>query len=165
VHVKWTLIDEGQRFTIRHTDDLETVAEIAEQCFTEREREPKATLEVTDHWLAYDEDGDAVAFAGARLFMEDGELHAYLCASGVLPHARGAGLQKRLTRARMRWALRHGAAAVYTYISNGNPASGNSLIACGFRMYWPETPWAGPEFVYLRCDLNPAHPEPHGAIH
>jgi GNAT superfamily N-acetyltransferase len=76
-----------------------------------------------------------VAYAAARASRYfPGE--AYLSRAGVVPEFRGHGLQKRLIRARLAWARRAGLKAAYTYTLR-NPASANSLIACGFRSFYP----------------------------
>jgi GNAT superfamily N-acetyltransferase len=94
-------------------------------------------------WIAY-QGGNPVAFASLKE-LADGV--CYLSRAGVLPHARGKGLQKRLIRTRIRHAKRVGADTVVTDTSE-NPASANSLIAEGFRMYSPELRWALPTSAY-----------------
>lgn len=64
----------------------------------------------------------------------------YLSRAGVLPTHRGRGLQRRLIRVRLRKARNVGWTRVIT-TTYDNPASSNNLIACGFRLYVPETPW------------------------
>lgn len=63
----------------------------------------------------------------------------YLSRAGVAETHRGMGLQKRLIRARVRWAAGR---PVFTY-TLGNAPSSNALIACGFRV------WDAP-FTYSR---------------
>lgn len=95
-------------------------------------------------WLA-EEDGVPVGFAGAKLWPLDG--HVYLARAGVVPSARGRGVQKRLIRARVAWAKKLGARGCYTYTID-NPASANALISCGFRMFEPLYRWGGSTAVY-----------------
>jgi GNAT superfamily N-acetyltransferase len=98
-------------------------------------------------WLAVDR-GEPVGFAGMRGSLRWSDC-MYLCRSGVMPEARGRGLQKRLIRVRearartlnMNWLITD---------TTQNPASANSLIACGFRMYEPQAPWGGRYTVYWR---------------
>jgi GNAT superfamily N-acetyltransferase len=52
---------------------------------------------------------------------------------GVMPDARGQGLQKVLIQARLVWCKRRGIKVVKTYTSTDNHASAASLVACGFR--------------------------------
>lgn len=77
----------------------------------------------------------------------------YLCRAGVLPKFRGAGLQKLFIRRR----LAHAKAQGWTYVvtdTNDNPASANSLIACDFRLYRPESPWSFDTSLYWRKHLQ-----------
>ena len=76
--------------------------------------------------------GEVVGYASAR----DSKRYpgwVYLSRCAVHPDFRGHGLQKRLIRARVRWAKR----TTYTYTLD-NPASGNALMACGFRLFQPD---------------------------
>lgn len=96
-------------------------------------------------WIAYDEHGPT-GFAAAR----QSALWAdtlYLSRAGVLPHARGQGLQRDLIRARLAYARRNG----YTWVTSDtcdNPPSANNLIACGFRMIEPTYPWGLARSLY-----------------
>lgn len=76
----------------------------------------------------------------------------YLVRAGVIPKARGLGLQARMIRVRERHARRLGMrwAITYTYC---NPASANSLIRCGYRIYEPSAPWGGDGSIYWRKPL------------
>jgi len=76
----------------------------------------------------------------------------YLCRAGVLPSHRGQGLQKRLIRARVRMAKEKNMNWVVTD-THSNPASANSLISCGFKMFTPSDPWAAKGAVYWRLKL------------
>jgi GNAT superfamily N-acetyltransferase len=76
----------------------------------------------------------------------------YLCRAGVLPAHRGQGLQKRLIRARIQVAKEKGMNWLVTD-TNDNPASGNSLIACGFKLFEPTVPWAANGAIYWRMKL------------
>jgi L-amino acid N-acyltransferase YncA len=70
--------------------------------------------------------------------------------SGVLTKHRGQGMQKRLIRARIAMAKRHGFKQIVTYVLDWNLASANSLIACGFRLYIPESKYAGSKAFYFQ---------------
>lgn len=94
-------------------------------------------------WVVYDP--HPVAFAGL-LPMDD---FGFLCRAGVLPSHRGQGLQRELIKRRLKEARRLGLKMVITY-TMFNPASANSLIACGFRMYTPEWTWGGDTAQYWR---------------
>ena len=82
---------------------------------------------------------------------EDGE--GYLARAGVLPEFRGQGLQKRLIKVREEFAREHGMPALICDTCD-NPASANSLIACGFKMFQPQEPWGLPRSVYWRKFLH-----------
>jgi len=102
-------------------------------------------------WLAMDGD-DPVAFAGS--YQSSRWLDAiYLCRAGVLASHRGQGLQKRLIKAREQHARSIGMNWLITDTTD-NPASANSLIGCGFRLYEPAAPWAGPTSLYWRKRLK-----------
>lgn len=98
-------------------------------------------------WVAYQDDQPAAFAALCRSvrWRDTG----YLCRAGVLRAYRGAGLQKRLIRVRERWARRMGLRWLVTDTFD-NPASANSLIACGFRMFTPSAPWAAEGACYWR---------------
>ncbi len=104
------------------------------------------------HWWVAFEGPQAVAFAGySPVSREPG--YAYLCRSGVIPSHRGRGIQKRLIKVR----VRHARAAGYRCLISAtyfNPPSANSLIACGFRMYDPHTPWLDTGACYWRLPLS-----------
>ena len=76
----------------------------------------------------------------------------YLCRSGILPEHQGNGLQKRLIRTRLAKAraLGYKWAVTDTY---ENPASSNSLISAGFRLFTPTEPWAGKGSLFWRVKL------------
>jgi GNAT superfamily N-acetyltransferase len=102
-------------------------------------------------WIADNESAD-VGFAGlvqSRQWNDAG----YLCRAGVRHSARGKGLQKRLIQVRERKARAVGLRYLVTDTWN-NPASANSLIACGFRMYLPRRPWAGEGALYWRKSIT-----------
>lgn len=90
-----------------------------------------------------------IAFAAARVLSLEPQA-VFLALSGVRPIARGAGLQRRLIRARLSWARRQpGVTTVLTYVAATNLASANSLIRCGFKLYAPEHPWGLPGALYF----------------
>ena len=101
-------------------------------------------------WIAYQAD-TPVAFAGmvaSQRWSDTG----YLCRAGVVPAHRGRGLQKRLIAVRMNKARRLGWKWLITD-TRDNPASANSLISAGFRMYQPRDPWGWDDAVYWRRKL------------
>lgn len=102
-------------------------------------------------WIAF-ADELPVAFAAVRPTGTPGVW--YLCRAGVIPTARGQGLQKRLIRVRLLAAKAAGASAVVTDTRPNNCASSNSLIAAGFRTYNPATRWACDDSIYWRKELQ-----------
>lgn len=76
----------------------------------------------------------------------------YLCRSGILEEYRGNGLQKKLIKRRLKHAKRKGFEWAYTDTTE-NPASANSLISCGFKMYIPDDPWGTKQTIYWRRRL------------
>lgn len=99
-------------------------------------------------WVAYTEHGTPAGFCGLHA-SKRWEQTGYLSRSGVLDRHQGKGLQKRMIRIRITKAKRLGWKWLITDTSQ-NPASANSLIACGFRMYEPRRPYALPTSSYWR---------------
>ncbi len=97
-------------------------------------------------WFAYDDKGYPKAFAGAKIWEPDN--CAYLCLAGVLPEARGKGLQKKLINVRLRWAKAKKLKGAYTYTSRYNLASSNNLIKCGFTLFEPSYKWGLEDGLY-----------------
>ena len=103
-------------------------------------------------WIVYSEEGVPVAFAGlvrSRRWSDCG----YLCRAGVLPAHRGHGLQKKLIRVRIRQARALGWNWLITDTYD-NPASSNSLIARGFKLFDPTNPWGADKTLYWRLKLD-----------
>lgn len=104
-------------------------------------------------WLVFMDDAP-VGFAAIRPSVQT-PLAGYLSRAGVLPAHEGNRLQRRLIRAREAFARRQGWQWLVTDCLNENPKSGNNLIACGFRMFWPKKPWASePVAVYWRKQIG-----------
>lgn len=89
-------------------------------------------------WLAFSK-GNPVAFAGMTILTEWPEA-GFLCRAGVLADHRGHGLQRKLIRVRVNKAKRLGLNSVIS-TTYDNPRSANNLLAEGFRLYQPESPW------------------------
>ena len=115
-------------------------------------------------WLLWDGARPA-GFCGGRADVDSG--HVYLCTSGVLATYRGHRYQGRMIRARLAWARRKGLERAITYTMPENPASGNSLIRAGFRLYCPTWAWAGDDVLYwfktVLPGKNPQVGAPFGA--
>lgn len=99
-------------------------------------------------WIAYTETGVPAAFCSLKSSVRWAET-GYLSRAGVLWGHRGKGLQKRLIRVRIARARHLGWQWLLSDTSE-NPASANSLIACGFKMYEPAQPYGLKTSVYWR---------------
>jgi len=104
-------------------------------------------------WIAYAEDGKPVAFAGLVRSIKWTDT-GYLCRAGVMDGFTGHALQKRLILARVKQARKLGWNWVITDTTN-NPASANSLINVGFKMYQPAKPWGMTKAVYWKYKVQP----------
>ena len=138
---------------IRRADeeDWEDILEADAVCLPD---DARPALEGAAWWVAENEHGDLAGYAGAKL-CKDSPGCVYLCRAGVLPAFRGHQLQRRLVRARERWARAAGNAYIVTDTYR-NPASANTLIACGFKMYQPAVPWSYPDACYWWRSLQHA---------
>ena len=101
-----------------------------------------------DWWIAYAA-GKPVAFCGLWPSVSTPGA-GYLCRAGVLPEARGLGLQRRMVRIREREARAKGWTTLFSDVDPENPPSMNNLFACGYRAFRPAAPWCGAEWVYVR---------------
>jgi L-amino acid N-acyltransferase YncA len=75
-----------------------------------------------------------------------------MCRAGVIRNFQGHGLQKRLIQARIRKARALNWEWLLTDTTD-NPASANSLIAMGFKLYEPKAPWANKNSLYWRLNI------------
>lgn len=141
----------GRRFRIvkvdlEHAGRREQLAAMHDECFPEFEQvEPWG-----DWWFVFEAGGDKpVGFAGLWR-SQRAEGAGYLARAGVLPKARGRGLQKRLIQVREREARRKRWTVLFSDTYPGNPHSLNNLFACGFRAFTPTEPWCGGDWIYLK---------------
>ena len=105
-----------------------------------------------DWWLA--QEGDVLkGFAGLWPSVRV-EGAGYLCRAGVMPGARGQGLQRRLIRVREKAARRKGWVALFSDTDPRNAHSQANLIACGYRPFRPSELWSGDDWVYWRRVLD-----------
>lgn len=145
------------KLTVRETDDLDLVQELDRQIFPTTPALTEDELAGAVWWVAR-MGKEPVAFGGLRL--EDGGAKAMLLRAGVLAQARGAGLQRRLVRAREAYARRHGVPRLYTYVWAYGLASMNNLIKCGYRPYYVERTLYGEKnyqtFMYFEKHLRSA---------
>ena len=98
-------------------------------------------------WIAYD-GMNPVGFC-AVIPSFQWQKTGYLLRSGVMPDYRGRGLQKRFIKLRIKYAKEQGWDWLVTD-TRYNPASVNSLISCGFKLYKPSTPWSFKDALYWR---------------
>lgn len=133
-------------YTIRRTDDKELFERLFKQVLPS-----DALPRATERWIARDADGAPVGFASAFC---DSAGNVFLSSAGVLPRARGAGLQRRLIRVRVNWARSIGAPKVYTYTVLKNYPSMISLIKAGFELYTPYYAYAGADAHYFLLNIR-----------
>lgn len=105
-----------------------------------------------DWWIAY-RNGAPVAFAGLWPSVRSPG-SGYLCRAGVMPEARGEGLQRRLIKVREKEARKKRWVALFSDCRPGNAHSLNNLFACGYRAFVPSDPWSGEEWNYVRKILD-----------
>lgn len=96
--------------------------------------------ETGDWWIAYDAEGTAVGFGQLKPSSRYANC-GYLSRAGVIPAARGHGLQRQLIRVRLRRARKLGWHHCFSDTLL-NPQSANNLTACGFKIFLPKKPWA-----------------------
>lgn len=102
-------------------------------------------------WVAYD-GALPVGFAGVTQSVRWCDT-GYLCRGGVIRSHRGQGIQRRLIRVRERKAREIG----WNWLISDtyqNPASANSLIGCGYRIFKPSQPWSFDGAIYWRKRLT-----------
>mgnify|MGYP001767171468 CR=1 FL=1 len=134
------------RVQIRKVDS-DTVREINGRLLPDEDGET-TWREDGEYWAAY-VDGRMAGFAGyvpSRRWVDA----VYLHAAGVEDWANGHRIQARLIRARCRAAKKAGFAFAHTYTFPNNPASSRNLIRCGFKPYWPTSPWAGRQCYWVK---------------
>lgn len=100
-------------------------------------------------WIAY-EDEDAVGFLYAEP-TADGSW--YFSRVGVMPAARGRGLQRALMQRFEQWARRQ-RIPVLVSTTYQNPASANNFVREQWMTYLPAFPWGAADTIYWRKDLR-----------
>jgi len=102
-------------------------------------------------WWIASKDGRDIGFAGLVRSVSWTDC-GYLCRAGVVPTHRGQGLQKKFIYVRIRQAKALGWKWLISDTTE-NPASANSLIRCGFKMFEPSKPWGFKNTLYWRKKL------------
>ena len=144
------------KYTIRLVDTtktewLEVITRLQKRCL------PSDTLyaPLIGWWhIVFDERMEPVAFSGLVPSLRWTDT-VYLCRAGVLKEHRGRGIQKRLIKARLKKAKALGMNWAITDTYN-NPASANSIIACGFQCFDPTVPWGDTGTIHWRCKISHA---------
>jgi len=103
-----------------------------------------------DWWIVYDEQKHPVGYAG----LKNKGGYVYFGRAGILPSARGHGLQRRLIRVREKHARQLGCKSAITDTVPSNVASNNNLIREGYEMYHPQAPWRVGGAIYWIKDLT-----------
>lgn len=103
-----------------------------------------------DWWFVYNS-RQIIAYAG-MVPSTYGPHVGYFKRVGVLEGFRGHRLQVRLLKLCERRARQLGYTAMITDTTE-NPASGNSMIRAGYKLFTPDFPWAFPNSLYWRKDL------------
>jgi GNAT superfamily N-acetyltransferase len=143
------------QFTVKKVD-IRVQANQTTLLFLQRKILPEDTPYQPDRghwWIAYAECGKPVGFAGlvrSTRWTDTG----YLCRAGVMDGFTGHGLQKRLISARIKQARKLGWNWLITDTTN-NPASSNSLINAGFKIYQPGRPWGFKNAIYWKYKVQP----------
>lgn len=143
------------KFTVKKVD-LRNPALVTLLCYLQKKILPADTIYKPERghwWVAYTEDGKPVAFAGlvrSITWTDTG----YLCRAGVMDGYTGHGLQKRLIRVRQTQARKLGWNWLITD-TTANPASSNSLINAGFKIYTPANKWSFRNAIYWKYKVDP----------
>ena len=104
------------------------------------------------HWWVVFDGGSPVGFASLTLY-DDERNTAFLSLAGVIPSARGKGLQRKLIKRRVDKSIELGAGRVITYVAPDNVISGNNLIKCGFKLYVPDFEYGVDGAIYFQKKL------------
>jgi len=135
---------------VRHGIDL-----MISECFVPSDwtdlKLPRVRRDYGAWWVAYVDKKPVgfVSVVGASKVPNAGYLHLV----GVVPSARGHGLQKRMTKKVEEYAREKGWKRVVSDTVNTNVASMRSFIACGFRPFTPDEKWAATYAVYWTKSL------------
>lgn len=133
---------------ITDLDVVELVERMHDLVFTDGSVKPPM---IGDWWIVYHYD-EPVGFCQLTLSASAAR-RGYLYRAGVLQGHRGHGLQRRMIRVREKHARKYGWDAMVTD-THMNPASGNNLIACGYRLFSPPNGgWGFPAANYWRKNL------------
>lgn len=99
-------------------------------------------------WIVHDGE-DPVAF----LYAEPASECWYFSRVGVMPAARGKGLQGELMARLEAWARREKVPSLIS-TTYQNPASANNFVRRQWMTYIPAFPWGSPDTIYWWKDLS-----------
>jgi GNAT superfamily N-acetyltransferase len=133
-------------FAIRKTNNIPLV-EVIHSEIMPFDRLP---FEAAVFWLVWNQCYDPVGYCALTII--DPEI-VFLSLCGLLPEARGNGLQKRMITVREKWARRNGYRVMITYVLKSNPHSYENLIKRGFMLYIPEYEYIDGPVFYFKKDL------------
>jgi predicted acetyltransferase len=137
-----------QRVDTRNSSVLDKLSVLQKKCLPSDK--PYDTN--NGYWWIATKDGVDCGFAGL-VYSSRWSDCGYLVRCGVVADHRGFGLQKKFIRVRIRQAKALGLNWLITSTYD-NPASANSLIACGFKMFNPSKPWMAAHTSYWRLKLE-----------
>ena len=137
-----------QRVDVRQSSVQTRLSQLQKKCL------PYDKSYDTNHgyWWIATKNGVDCGFAGL-VYSSRWSDCGYLIRCGVVPDMRGQGLQKKFIRVRIRQAKALGLRWLITSTFD-NPASANSLISCGFKMFNPTKPWMAKNTSYWRLKLE-----------
>jgi GNAT superfamily N-acetyltransferase len=130
-------------YRLRQTADVESVKALHTLCLPGDDWE-----DASQHWILW-LDNTPVGFCSAKQLTADDSV-VFLSRAGLLPVARGSGLQRRMIQTRLQWCRSVGAKTVITYTVYDNHASIINLLRCGFKFYFPVGQWAGDVHYFMR---------------
>ena len=136
---------KGDRVTIQKTTETKEIFKMDDKMFSGCHNLRDMDGEI-HYWHAWNK-GVIIGYCATKVFDD----FIFMARSGVLEGFRGNGLQKRMIKARERF---HGDGMYITYSLPANPASTNSLISCGYKVYWPEEPYAGENMIYFMREIQ-----------
>lgn len=98
---------------------------------------PEAPVKDIDnhYWFLLKVNNQTAGYCGVKVLPNQ---VAELTRAGIFESYQGFGYQKKMIKARERFAHRLGCTMVKTYCSVDNVQSANSLISCGYKLYIPE---------------------------
>lgn len=129
-------------FKFKRSKYNEIIQEIEQICFGHLLCE-----ETDDFWIVW-KDKTPVGYCANRYYIEPNV--CFLCGAGVLPEARGFGLQKRAIFIREKEAKKLGYKRTISYTLKDNIYSANNLIKCGYLLYIPPTYYGSANSLYFQ---------------